>query len=96
MFEGVGKDKRTIFIIILLAVMIIAIIIAIRFFAASVKDNEGGNGEASQTINIKTQLKKLDTKILNSPKFNKLKEYKVGHTAIKDLNIGKDNPFEAN
>lgn len=92
MFED--DKKKIIFIVVLLIALIAASIFAVKFFGFS---NTAGdkNADHAWAVNIKTSLKKLNTDILNSAKFIKLKEYKAQHSKINDLDIGKDNPFSA-
>ncbi len=96
MAEVESKNKKIIFIIILLLMLVAAVIFAIKFLALSETDSGGAAGSGDKAVNIKVKLDKLDTEILKSAEFIKLKEYKVNHSEINDLEIGKENPFESN
>ncbi len=93
------KNKRKILIITASVVLLIFIIIVLKYYVFSSKEGGGLNLfsvlKRTETINIeKREFKNIDIEIFSSDKYKELKLHKVKHSNIKDIKIGKENPFE--
>ncbi|MEA3398359.1 MAG: hypothetical protein U9R06_01285 [Patescibacteria group bacterium] len=95
MFNLEAKNKKSIFIILFFIFLIIVIFVGFKIFIAADSEDSIADGKQRVFIDAKSNLKKLDSDTLNSPQFAELKEYKIKHSTVEELNIGNNSPFES-
>ena len=93
MLESLTGNKKNIVNIAVIIVFIIVVIIVLKTFVFSGENDSQLTGTTEPTAFKMKSVKTLNLQLFEDEKFKALKDNRADADALKDVTVGKENPF---